>query len=118
MIKSIQELIEMKQGIEAKKNEVKTMYIPSLDTEVKFKLATRPEVVQVQSMDKVDIDPYLVYSHVIEPNLGDKQLQDVYNSSCEPFKIIDKLFTMEEVGELSLAIIGHNKKDLLKDIKN
>lgn len=118
MIKSIAELIEMKQKIDRDKNDVKIFYSESLDSNVKFKLATRVETVQVRKMEDEDIDPYLIYSHVIEPNLSDTQLQETFNNGCEPFKIVDKLFSMQEVGDLSLAIIGDKRIELVKDIKN
>jgi hypothetical protein len=117
-IKSIQELIEMKQAINDKRNEIKTMFIPSLDTEVTFKTATRAEVFNVRKMEEIEIDVYLIYSHMIEPNLKDKELQETFNSGCKPHMIIDKMFDMEEISKLSLSIIGKDVEEMTKDLKN
>lgn len=117
-VKSIQELIEMKQQINDKRNEIKTMYIESLGTDVTFKLATRPEAMQVRKMDDIDVDPYLIYTHLLEPNLKDSSLQAEFNANCKPHMIVDKLFDMQEVSRLSLAIIGTKQSDLVKDVKN
>jgi len=117
-VKTIQQLIDMKAGFEEKKNKVYTLKTKGLG-DIKYKLATRTEVVQVQDMDKENIDPYLIFSHVVEPNLADNELQKAYQmTGIEPHKIIDKLFDMEEVGELSMAIIGRGKKNIAEDIKN
>ena len=119
MIKSIQELIEMKEQVDKKKNEVKTIYIASLDTEVKYKLATRPEMVNASKMDLEDQDPYLVYTHIVEPNLKDKQLQEAFNKGSQPHCIVDKLLEPREVAMLSNAIAGQNQNvNIVKDLKN
>ena len=117
-VKTIQELIDMKGGFEEKRNKVYTLKTKGLG-DIKYKLATRTEVVQVQDMDKENIDPYLIYTHVVEPDLSDKKLQDAYlMTGIEPHKIIDKLFDMEDVGNISLAIVGRKKEDIVKTIKN
>lgn len=117
-IKSVKELIEMKSEINDKRCQIKSLNIPSLGTDVKFKLASRPEIVQAMAMDNVDLDPYIIFTHVIEPNLADKDLQDAYNKGRDPFKIVDEIMDMEEVGMLSMAIAGKYKGDMVKDVKN
>lgn len=118
-IKSIQELIEMKQSIDENRNAIRSIYIPSLDTEFKFKMATRPEMVQLRNMDAQDQDTYLIFTHVIEPNLKDSALQEAYNRGNKPYDIVDKLLNYDEVGMLSLAIIDQNSNaDIVGDIKN
>lgn len=120
MVKSIQELIDMKEEINKKKNEIKTIYISSLDTEVKYKLATRTEMVNISKMDLADQDSYLVYTHVVEPNFKDKQLQEVFNKGNQPHCIIDKMIIKaQEVAMLSNAIAGQNQNvNIVKDLKN
>ena len=118
-VKTIKELIDMKAGFEEKRNKVYTLKTKELG-EVKYKLASRTEVIQVQDMGKEDIDPYLIYTHVVEPKLNDTELQKAYQmTGIEPFKIIDKLFSISDIGDLSLAIIGRGKdNDVVKTIKN
>ena len=116
-VKTIQELIDMKAGFEEKKNKIYTVQTKIGD--VKYKLASRTELVQIQEMDKAEIDPYLIFKFVVEPNLADKALQDAYKmTGIEPHQIVDKLFDMDDVGKLSLSIIGRSKKDIVKEIKN
>lgn len=118
-IKSIAQLIEMKDEIENRKNSLGEVEIESLGTKVKFKKATRVELVNLRKMEAEEQDPYLIYSNVVEPNLKDKQLQETFNKGCQPHMIVDKLFSIQDVGKLSLAIIGEIKAtDMSKDIKN
>lgn len=118
-IKSIQELIQMKEEINKNKTEEHELEIKSLGTSFKFRKATRTEMVAMNKMDELEIDAYNIFSHVTEPNLNDPQLQEAYNSGCKPHMIVDKLLEPSEVSALSLAIIGANKNiDLTKDVKN
>lgn len=117
-IKTIQQLIEMKQEINDKRNEIKTMYIESLGTDVTYRLATRAEAMQVRKMDDIDVDPYLIYTHVIEPSFKDVALQSAFNTGNKPYMVVDALLNMQEVSKLSLAIIGTKQGDLVKDLKN
>lgn len=117
-VKSIQELIELKQKIEKSRDVVKSYYAPSIDTDVQFKLASRVEIIRAREMEDEEMDPYIVYNNVVNPDLSDKALQETYNLGCQPHMIVDKLFTPKEVGDLSMAIIGQLKGDLVKDVKN
>jgi len=117
-VKTIQELIDAKVGIDEKRNKEYTIVIKGFG-DIKYKLATRTEVVNIQDMDRIDIDPYLIFTHVTEPKLNDVELQKAYGLvGLEPFKIVDKLFNADEIGKLSLAIVDRTEKDLLKHIKN
>lgn len=116
--KSIAELLEMKTQKEKEANEVFEAYIPSLDTMIKYKKATRVEMMQAQKLDFEYADAYLVYTHITDPNLGDSKLQSEFNTGKEPYKIVDALFTPKEVNALSLSIVGDYKGDLLKEVKN
>lgn len=117
-IKSIQELIEMKQALADKKSEVNEMYVESLDSDIEYKVASRPEIVQARKLDDIDVDISLIFNNVIKPDLKNAQLQEVFNKGKKPYMIVDVLFTALEVGKLSLAIIGSKQPDLVKDLKN
>lgn len=117
-IKSIAQLIEMKEEINKKRTEVHTMHVDSLDTDIKFKPASRVDIVKARKMDDTDIDPYMIYAHVIEPDLKDKRLQEAYNKGCQPHEIVDKLFAPAEVGKISLAICGMGAGNPVKTVKN
>ena len=117
-MKTIQQLIDAKAGIDEKRNKEYTINLKGFG-DVKYKLATRTEIIQIQDMDKENIDPYLIFTHVTEPKLNDTELQKFYGLvGLEPYKIIDKLFNADEVGKLSLAIIDRTEKDIVKHIKN
>lgn len=117
-IKSIAQLIEMKEDINKKRTEVRTMHVDSIDTDIKYKPASRVEIVKARKMDDIDVDPYMVYSHMIEPDLKNKQLQEAYNKGCQPHEIVDKLFTPTEVPKISLAICGVGAGNPVKTVKN
>lgn len=117
-IKTIQQLIEMKDAISKKRNEVKEFEVKSLGTVFKYKMATRAEMMALKDMEDADVDSYNVFSHVVEPDLKDKTLQSAYNQGQNPFKVVDSLLSPSEVIDLSLAIVGKNKNDLTKAVKN
>ena len=117
-VKTIQEILDGKAGFDEKRNKVYTMQTESLG-EIKYKKASRTELIQAQKMDEIEIDPYIVFTHIVEPNLSDKSLQDGCKmTGREPHKIVDELFDTNDVVNMSLAIIGKNKGDVVKDIKN
>lgn len=116
---SIAALIDMKEKINKRKNEIKEMEIESLGAVFRYKTATRAEMANFKDLDLLDVDPYNVYSHVVEPDLKDKELQAAYNKGGKPYMIVDKLLTPKEVSSLSLAIVGEGKQeDLSKKVKN
>jgi len=117
-IKSIQELIAMKQAIQDGKKQIKEIYIKSLDTTFKYKEASRADIIAVRKMDDGDADPYLILKHVVEPNLNDKTLQDAFNKGGKPYDIVDAMIKPLEVGMLSSAIIGNGANDVVAEVKN
>lgn len=117
-VKSIAELIAMKQQIAKQREEIKELYVPSIDSIIKYKPANRLEIVKARQLEDADADPYLVYSHVVEPALNDAQLQDAYNKGGKPYDIVDKIFAPREVGQIALAIIGNENGNIVKEIKN
>jgi len=115
---TIQQIIDKKAGFEEKKSKIYTIKVKDFG-DIKYKMASRTEIIAAQDMDKFDVDPYLIFTHVVEPNLADKGLQEAYNMvGLEPHKIVDKLFETDDVVAISLAIIGRNKGDVVKDLKN
>lgn len=118
-IKSIKELIDMKETIEAKRKEIKKFYIPSLETDFEYKQSSRMDLLAAQKMEDYEIDLYNIYKNVVNPDLSDKELQARYNRGNKPHMIVDKLLNTYEVSELSKAIAGiQAAKSLVNDIKN
>ena len=118
-VKTIKELIDMKTGIDEKRAKVYTIHLNDSDMDVSYKLATRTEVIQVQKMDAIDVDPYIIFQHVTSPDLADKELQAGYGMvAIQPFKIVDKLLNRVDIVQLSMAIIGEKQADLSGEIKN
>lgn len=120
-IKSIEELISMKVDKEKELSELHTMYLKSLDTEIKFRKCTRLEGVKINKMPIEDQLPYLIYTHVVEPDLKNKELQQAYGC-MKPYDIVDKLITdLVELNDLREAIFSGKVKegiDLTDEIKN
>ena len=117
-IKSIQELIAMKEAIHDSKKQIKELYIKSLDTMFKYKEASRSDIIVARKMDDGDADSYLILKHVVEPNLNDKTLQDAFNKGGKPNDIIDAMIKPLEVGLLSNAIIGNGAGNMVNEVKN
>ena len=93
--KSIDELIKMKAKKDEESNKVFSMYSKSIDCDIKFKKANRYDIITARDMSAYDADPYIIYNHVIEPNLKDPKLQQAYN--CDnPLEIVDKIFDIPE----------------------
>lgn len=118
-VKSIEELIRLKEAKEKKRNEVREVYIKSIDSNVKYKMADRIQIIKAQELGKYEADAALVYDNVVEPNLKDRTLQDAYGCNF-PMEIVDKLFDPSEVVEISLSIIGQRNvvSEVDKEIKN
>ena len=118
-IGTIQELIDKKLGIEEKRAKIYTVHSDELDMDISYKLATRTEVIQVQKMGAEDVDPYIIFNHVVEPDLSDKELQKAFGmTAVVPYKIVDKIFNRADVVMLSMAIIGEKQPDITGEIKN
>ena len=118
-IKTIQELLDMKINVDAKRAATYTIHLEDADMDVSYKLASRTEIIQAQKMGAVDIDPYIIFTHIVEPNLADKELQKGYGMvAIEPYKIVDKILNRLDLAALSLAIIGEKQKDLTGEVKN
>lgn len=116
---SIAALIDMKEQIKQGKEAIKEFYVESLDTTFKYKEATRADMATFKEFETVDVDPYNIYTHLVEPDLKDKELQAAYNKGGKPYMIVDKLLKPKEVSELSLAIVGERKtENLTKKVKN
>lgn len=66
-------------------------------------------------------DEYLIYNSVLEPNLRDAQLQQVYGCS-EPTDIVRKVFSDGEVAQIARQIIElggyRNTVKVVEEIKN
>lgn len=120
-VKTIQELMAMKQELSDKKLATYEFESSTLGT-IRYKKATREEILQISDMDKFDQDSMNVFKHVIEPDLKNPQLQETFNKAKPPHMIVDELFEATEVGELSRLIAGIGSKEaykmVIKDIKN
>lgn len=122
--KSIEELIKMKAKKDEEADKIYTMYSDSIECDIKFKKANRFDIMTARDMSSYDADPYIIYNHVIEPNLKDTKLQKAYE--CDnPLDIVDKIFDKpEDLISISLAIIGKNKninevaREVMSDVKN
>lgn len=114
-VKSIEELIRLKESIKNKRSEVKEIYIKSIDSKIKFKLADRMQILKARELGNYDADASIVYDSVVEPNLKDQSLQDAFE--CQfPMEIVDKIFEPSEVVEIALNIIG--QKDSSREVNN
>lgn len=118
---SVQDLIQRKDQILAKKDE-----LYDLSTSVGVITVRKPS--KALAMETLDLeadsrDAYLILHTVVSPDLKDKDLQKAYGCA-EPTDIIGKLFDAGEVPSIANKIMqcaGYNKDisaKLHEDVKN
>lgn len=101
MAVSIQELIEKRDEIKARKQAKVTM-----QTSIGEIICKKPSSTLLTEAMNLDDggDIYLLYNSIIEPNVKDKSLQEAFNCG-EPTDIIKALFEVSEVPAISGALL-------------
>lgn len=121
MAVSVADLIKRKEAREASK---KARYDIKTSMGVfTIRKPSRAIFIESRDMENGDGDRYVILNSVVEPNLKDAKLQEVYECT-EPTDIIDKLFDPGEVVSIAKAIMevcGYGKdipKKVHEDLKN
>lgn len=118
-VKSIEELLKLKTEIAEDRDKIYEFYASSIDSIIKYKKASRIDILKIEELPRQDADMYNIYAHVIEPNLADKTLQEAYNRGKKPYEIVDALLKPSEVIALSREIAQVDDiKKTVADIKN
>jgi hypothetical protein len=127
---SIDDLI--KRNIDKTKVETFEIKINELDGVIKCQTLPESEVLelmeQITKSDTSDLKQMMkftnkiIYDCVIEPNLKDEKLQKHYEIKGEPYEIVSRIFTMQEINALDKLIteklgLSDNKGEVIELIK-
>ena len=118
------------QRLEDKKiTKYATLYVPSLDENIKIRSLTRKEIIECMNTEDTEDNPdrsdnYSIYLAVVEPNLHDvaKELKEQgkiveYTDVCNIFDMYERVSIAQEIMKLSGAI-GTKKVTLVNELKN
>ena len=122
--------IKAAQRLEDKKvTKYKTLYVPSLDENIKIRSLTRKEVIECMNVEDTDEDPdrsdnYTLYLSVVEPSLKEvaKELKEEgkiveYTDVCNIFEMHERVSIAQEIMKLS-GVIGTSKVAVVEELKN
>jgi len=103
-----------------KKPKTAQLYVKSLDGEITISCPDKALIKDIMDSDD-DMDEYLLYQCVIEPNLKDANLHKEFGC-VEPTEIVNILFEQGEIKQISREIInlagyGDSVK-VVEDLKN
>lgn len=118
---TLKELIAKKEQVLNGKKKTRNLYIKSLNAVITIE---KPSIETIMDSfkieDGVESDKYLVYNCIIEPNLKDKELQQVYGC-IEPIDIL-KIFDDGEISSIAkecMNLGGYTESvSVVDDIKN
>lgn len=111
--------------IEEKRTEKRReLYVPSIDENITIRSLTKPEIVEVMSMeDNLKADEYTVYLAVVSPNLREvaktlkeNKLISEYVDVVEIFKMSERTQIVKEILELS-EVTSDKKVEVVEVLK-
>ncbi len=113
---------------EKKVRRYETLYVPSLDEQIKIRNLDYPEIVECTQVEE-DEDPnaadkYTIYLAVVEPDLRQaaKELKD--QGKITKYTDIVDIFELSEITEIAMEVlklskvIGNKKVEVVKELKN
>lgn len=117
------------QRLEDKKTvKHRTLFVPSLDQNIKIRNLTQQEVLECTSIDETSdpnkADRYSVYLSVVEPNLKETATELKKLGSINEYIDVVDIFEMSEVMEIATEImllsgvLGSKKVTVVDELKN
>lgn len=105
-----------------------TLYVPSMDTNIKIRSLNYPEIVECTEIeDKSDpnaADKYTIYLAVVEPNLKEVAQEMMDQGLIQTYPEVVNIFEMSEVTEIATEImklsgvLGNKKVTVVEELKN
>lgn len=121
---TVTDLLKDKEKYGVKNDVNEEVYFDRLDANVVMKkpdTALLTEAYSMASDGEIDVDVYLIYNSIVEPNLKDSELIKAFNCA-EPMDIVHKLFEFGEVKQLSRIVselVGYaNGVKVVDKVKN
>lgn len=106
----------------------RTLYVPSLDQNIKIRNLTKQEVLECTSVDETSdpnkADRYSVYLSVVEPNLKETATELKKLGSIKEYIDVVDIFEMSEVMEIATevmllsGVLGSKKVTVVDELKN
>lgn len=117
------------QRLEDKKTvKHRTLFVPSLDQNIKIRNLTQQEVLECTSIDETSdpnkADRYSVYLSVVEPNLKETATELKKLGSINEYIDVVDIFEMSEVMEIATevmllsGVLGSKKVTVVDELKN
>lgn len=126
MATSAKDLINKRQLIADRKDKQVEITVPDVGTFL-FRLPTLNDYQDAEAKAKKRPDQgienkYLIYTCCLEPNLGDKELQDAFDCK-EPMDIVDELFMIGDISNIAKVLVeqagfGKDYLDVVAKAKN
>lgn len=120
--KAVQRLKEKK----ARKTE--TLYVPSLDENIKIQSLIYPEIVECMEIEDENdpnaADKYSIYLAVVEPDLKAVAVKLKERGEIKEYLEVVDIFNMSEISEIAMEVMklsgvtGNRKVTVVEELKN
>lgn len=120
---TVTDLIKNKEKLEVKNGVEEEIYIERLGANVVVKKPEYSFLTEVNELardegSKIDVDVYILYNTIVEPNLKDSELIKAFDC-VEPMDIIPKLFEYGEIRNLARMVSQlAGTSNVVKKVKN
>lgn len=111
-----------------KTRKTETLYVPSLDENIKIQSLLYPEIVECTEIEDANdpnkADKYSIYLAVIEPNLKEVAQELKAAGEIKEYTDIIDIFEMSEVSDIATEIMrlsgaaGNRKVTVVEELKN
>ena len=117
------------QRLKEKKNrKTETLYVPSLNENIKIQSLIYPEVVECTEIEDENdpnaADKYSVYLAVVEPDLKAVAMELKEKGEIREYVEVVDIFDMSEVSEIAMevmklsGVVGNRKVTVVEELKN
>lgn len=105
-----------------------TLYVPSLDQNIKIRNLDYPEIVECTEIEDANdpnaSDKYCIYLAVVEPNLKEVAMELKDQGEIKTYPEVVDIFDMSEITDIAMEImklskvIGNKKVTVVEELKN
>lgn len=105
-----------------------TLYVPSLDQNIKIRNLDYPEIVECTEIEDANdpnaSDKYCIYLAVVEPNLKEVAMELKDQGEIKTYPEVVDIFYMSEITDIAMEImklskvIGNKKVAVVEELKN
>lgn len=113
---------------EKKTRKYETLYIPSLDENIKIQSLLYPEIVECSEIEDVNdpnkADKYVIYLSVVEPDLKQLAVTLKEKGEIREYTEVVDIFDMAEISQIAMEVMkisgvtGDKKVVVVSELKN